>query len=110
MIASSKDQDEFDKQPPEWHEHLTKALLHHTGHGEHPGLYSPLKELAEEMGGTPDESELAKEQPTPPPEAMPPQPPPGGGKGRGGGKPPSQGTPTAIGESVVAPRPPEGEF
>lgn len=109
MLSTNHDQDEFDAQPPDWHDHLTKAFLHHTGHGPHPGAYSPLAELRHEAEGAPDESEEQKQQPTPPQEALPTQPPLSGSKG-GDSKPPSKGTPVAIGESVVEPPPPAGDY
>lgn len=105
----SFDEKDSSRYTPEAQEHFFKAMTHHAGHGEHPGRYSPLRELIEETQAPPDEAELAKHQPMPPEEALPPQPPLGGGKGRGE-KPPSQGTPTAIGHEVVAPPPAGGEF
>jgi hypothetical protein len=112
MTASDSDQNEFDKQPSGWHDHLEKAFLHHTGHGRHPGQYKgpSLAQLRQEMEYPQQMSEQQGElQPTPPEEALPPQPPLQGGKSRPS-KPPSKGTPTAIGEAAVEKPPPAGEF
>lgn len=95
---------------PEAQDHFFKAVTHHAGHGPHPGVYSPLKELVEEMEAPPSSEELAKEQPTPPEEALGPQPPISGGKGDHSAKPPSAGTPAAIGHEATAAPPSEGEF
>jgi hypothetical protein len=115
ILASDSDQDEFDKQPPEFHEHLEKALLHHTGHGPHPGLYegpqvpdTTTELAAEHMRETGPPEGTPAQGPLPPQEAVS-QPMPGGGK-KQGTKPPTQGTPTAIGAAAVKPEAPEGGF
>jgi hypothetical protein len=114
ITATDSDQEDFDKHPPQWHEHLEKALLHHTGHGEHPGKYQGAPSLAELRAEIEYPEQMAMEQgqepenrpPAPPQEAM--EQPPRAQPGQRGQKPPSKGTPTAIGRETVAPPPPEG--
>lgn len=106
MTATDKDQEEFDAHSPEWHDHLVKSFLHATGRGPHPGI---LTELRQELDAPPDEAELSKGKPSPPQEALE-QPPMDKGGGKDGSKPPSKGTPTAIGQEAAATPPPSGDF
>lgn len=114
--ASDKDQDEFDAQPPEWHEHLAKSLLHHTGMGEHPGEYAgptadTTEALAHERLAEAGPPGAPAPQGPPPPQEQVQQPMPGGGKKpQGKQKPPSGTTPTGIGAAAVKPAQPEGEY
>lgn len=121
------DQDDWDKAPPEWKEHVMKAFLHAAGVGPHPGKYSgPQHQIRydheRDVHEYPTERDLAHEWmqeqgpaqekqpggPLPPQEAV--QQPAPAGKKKGGGKPPSGTTPTAIGAAAVKPEEPEGGF
>jgi hypothetical protein len=134
QIQFTGDQDDHESASPEYKDHLEKAFVHKAGLGPHPGKFQGQKhELrhgpAREERADPTEGDLARlieeehpgetqaqlakreaEQPSPPEETIQ-QPPRGGGGGKeGAGKPPSKGTPAALGQEAVAPPSPEGEF
>lgn len=123
---------EGDEEAPAAHRHhIFDAAAHQAGHAPHPGkpkqprhtirehpdqldrpvpTESDLARLREEMEyGEQLGAQQGQKPPVPPEEALPPQPPLSGGKGKEA-KPPSAGTPTAIGQATVAPPPPAGEF
>lgn len=127
------DQDDHDDAPPEYKEHLEKAFEHKAGLGPHPGKFrGPGHELrhgpAREERSEPSEGDLARlieeehpgetqellakreaTEPGPAQETLQ-QPPRGGGAKQQSQKPPSRGTPAALGQQAAAPEPPAGEF
>jgi hypothetical protein len=128
-INFAGDQDDFEERPEEMKEHMMSAFVHNAGLGPHPGKYKgpkhepthpkhregPSESLLQRLREEEYPEMMGMEQgqakpPTPPEEALPPQPPIGGKGGKPGSKPPSQGTPTAIGHAAVAQPPPAGEF
>lgn len=127
QITFQGDQDDWDKAPPEWKEHVTKAMMHAAGVGPHPGKYKgPHHQIRydheRDVHEYPTESDLAHErfQETGPAPELPPGGPlppqeavdqPGGGKGKKqpSAKPHGQ-TPVATAEQVVQPEPPQGGF
>lgn len=120
------DQDEWEAMPQAMRDHMWAAMMHKAGLGPHPGKYKgpkhePDEEDVVQHSADPTEGELARlreemeappeeKGPTPPEEALPPQPPLQGGGGKPAPKPPSKGTPAALGQEAVQPPPPQGEF
>lgn len=122
------DQDDWDKTPSTYKDHLTRSFLHAAGLGEHPGKYQgPKHEIRYDQDRNvheyPTESDLAHQRfeeglpaPPMPPGPVPPQetisqPQPGGGKKQGKpGKPPAGTTPAGLGEKAVEPPTPQGEY
>jgi hypothetical protein len=134
QINFQGDQDDHEDAPPGYKDHLEKAFVHKAGLGPHPGKYrGPKHELrhgpAREERAEPTESDIARlveeehpgetqellekreaAEPTPAQETLE-QPPRSQGADKDGStKPPSKGTPAALGQQAVAPEPPEGEF
>jgi hypothetical protein len=116
----SSDQDEWDQMPEEKKEHFTKAMVHQAGLGPHPGKYQGPEQgpasdgVSESALARAHMQEMGPPEQTPPQGPLPPQeavaqPMPQGGK-KQGSKPPTQGTPTAIGAAAVKPPEPEGGF
>lgn len=127
------DQDDFDDAHPDYKAHLEKAFVHAAGLGPHPGKYKgpphairhgqaredrqepsegDIARLIEEEHPGETQELLAKReeaQPTAAQETLQ-QPPRGGGGKEPSQKPPSRGTPAALGQAAVAPEPPAGEF
>lgn len=127
------DQDDWDEAPEEMKDHMLAAFAHKAGHGRHPGhgphehhiregdeqlerqapTESHLRSLIEEEHPGEAQELLAKRQaagePTPAQETME-QPPRAPAGRQGAAKPPSKGTPAAIGHETVQEPPPAGEF
>jgi len=121
-IMFNADQDAWDAAPEEYKEHLTRAIIHHAGHGPHPGRYQGEHPSGEGNPGEPSESDLARaymiehgpareaapQGQLPPQEAV--QQPPAQKKAT---RPPAQAhgpTPAAAGAQAVQPQQPEGNF
>jgi hypothetical protein len=116
----SSDQDEWDQMPEEKKEHFMKAMVHQAGLGPHPGKYQGpeqgprMEDPSESALAVAHMREMGPAEPTPPQGPVPPQeavqqPQPGSGK-KQSSKPPTQGTPAAVGAAAVKPESPEGGF
>lgn len=129
QITFHGDQDDWDKAPPEWKEHVEKAFLHKAGLGAHPGKYKgPQHQIRFDQDRNvhqyPTESDLARQRfeeegpptaapargPLPPQESVQQPAPAGGGKKQAPSKPPSGTTPTGLGAAAVKPEEPQGNF